>query len=170
MVARSTMEPDIERLLEAIAGGFAFTVTLVSYGLRAAIIHSSIRIRRAVYTVVTHKCAFRQGTAYTCTTESLPFPSLVVLALATRRAVPVTHWWCRVQAARVVSKIIHEMAMLLYLLENSAEQTLFLLRCLQPSALHEHGRQGYLEVRRAWSRPWNVPIHAVSSAFGRESI
>lgn len=71
MAERSTMEPDIERSLGtdfardspgyrqcdterpsspmtliSPAGGLESTVTLISYGLHAAIIHSSIRVHR----------------------------------------------------------------------------------------------------------------------------
>lgn len=81
MAVRSTIEPDIERFLgmrtlpEAqtqalcdtesaslmtIAGRVSRPVTLISYGLRAAIIHSSIRVR-PIHCSYPQAC-FRQDT------------------------------------------------------------------------------------------------------------
>lgn len=54
----------------SLTGGLKLTVTLISYGLRAAIIHSSIRVRR-IHCSYPQAC-FRQGTAYTYTRNPLP--------------------------------------------------------------------------------------------------
>jgi hypothetical protein len=129
------------------------TVTLISYGLRAAIIHSSIRVRPIHCSYPQAQACLRQGTAYTYTTEPSPFP-----CACSRNAVSGASDTLVVQSTGRKSCIKGHSKdnPTCYFCWKQVQNKSCLFH-VSSSNCFARARQAGLEVRRAWSRLWNGP-------------